>query len=298
MSKSLFFLAFLIFSISCTRNQLKSTSFSKLTGSLNNDGTLNSNSYIQSDDGVYQLWMQSDGNVVLYGCNKEVLWSTGTCCTSASRRLVMQTDGNLVLYEGNKAIWDSKTNGRGNQPFTLTLQVDGNLVLNSATAGAIWTSGTPGRGYCNLCATLASDNDAGTNDTINLYHYDTSANWYISCGIGGAKSRGGNYCCSPSNTSSPGGTPTGKLFYVETTSSTDNTRITSVNYSNTRVDNFTPGNNIGTYALGGKYGTDNCYDYFIIDNNPSVAYNKAMWIAANGNNVNGRSCSYSWGKYP
>ena len=55
--------------------------------------------------------------------------------------LDMQTDGNLVLYHhGVGAIWATGTNGKGGH--TATMQSDGNFVLYTAGSKALWSSTT------------------------------------------------------------------------------------------------------------------------------------------------------------
>jgi hypothetical protein len=93
-------------------------------------------SALRSGNGRYWLWMQGDGNLVLYDGDR-VLWARGGL---KAYRLTSQDDGNLVLYDhtrdhtvqagdayANPAIWASGTAGKG--PATLRLQNDGNLVL-------------------------------------------------------------------------------------------------------------------------------------------------------------------------
>jgi outer membrane protein assembly factor BamB len=132
--------------------------------------TLYADQYLISNNGQYMLYMQYDGNLVLYRTSGEVLWSTGTYKVSSLQngraRLVMQTDGNLVIYDQqNVARWSSKTAGLasiGIYPF-LRLQDDGNLVIYTTYsldwasyglpfhATAIWSTGTQqGGGGCQI----------------------------------------------------------------------------------------------------------------------------------------------------
>ena len=62
-----------------------------------------------SENKKYELKMQKDGNLVMYG-NK---WSTGTSKNNDAF-LQMQNDGNLVVYNKNdtKALWNSGTSGK------------------------------------------------------------------------------------------------------------------------------------------------------------------------------------------
>lgn len=89
---------------------------------------------LQSPNGAYQLVMQGDGNLVLYG-PAGWTWQSGTSGSGANQ-LVVQTDGNLVLYNAAMSpVWYTKTDGNGTG--FLQVQDDGNLVLY--TAGGRWT---------------------------------------------------------------------------------------------------------------------------------------------------------------
>ncbi len=90
------------------------------------------NTYIRSTDDRYVLWLQNDGNLVMYGPSGAV-WANH----QTSDLLIMQSDGNLVTYAyGRGATWWSGTNGTG--ATTLVVQNDGNLVLYSPSR-AVWT---------------------------------------------------------------------------------------------------------------------------------------------------------------
>jgi len=103
---------------------------------------------LKSDNGLYTLTMQSDGNVVLRDSASTPLWRTGTGGGQfVPRDFIMQTDGNLVLYDtSGQARWNSKT--PGNPGAFLNVQDDGNLVVyraGSATetvGNSLWSSGT------------------------------------------------------------------------------------------------------------------------------------------------------------
>lgn len=109
--------------------------------SLGANQLLNMGQSITSADGRYRLYMQNDGNLVLYSI-KRALWSSGTSnkpVTSA----VMQSDGNLVLYDSQaKAYWSSGTAGKGSS--SLVVQNDGNLVIYNSN-NAIWNTLTSGQ---------------------------------------------------------------------------------------------------------------------------------------------------------
>jgi hypothetical protein len=90
------------------------------------------NTYIRSSDGRYMLWLQNDGNLVMYG-PQGAIWANHR----TSDFFVLQSDGNLVAYAfGKGATWWSGTSGTGAN--TLTIQNDGNLVLYSPSR-AVWT---------------------------------------------------------------------------------------------------------------------------------------------------------------
>jgi hypothetical protein len=97
---------------------------------------------VNSCNGQYSLWMQTDGNVVLYqnGTTAKALWATGT--VGSGKTLFMQADGNLVLFnEMPAAIWASDTPGNSNA--RLAVQDDGNLVIYSATNQVLWALNRP-----------------------------------------------------------------------------------------------------------------------------------------------------------
>lgn len=96
---------------------------------------LDSGGVIASPSGEWRLVMQPDGNLVLYGPQNVVKWSSGTYNDPGSF-VVMQGDGNLVVYRGLPyAVWNS---GTAQHPGAiLRLQDDGNLVIYDQ-GQAIW----------------------------------------------------------------------------------------------------------------------------------------------------------------
>jgi hypothetical protein len=98
------------------------------------------NQALFSPNNVWELILQSDGNLVLYRrANMHPTWSTKTNGKDVMRA-VMQSDGNLVLYRFNGApVWASNTNGK-NGSF-LVLQDDGNLVIYQPSI-PVWASHT------------------------------------------------------------------------------------------------------------------------------------------------------------
>ncbi|WP_198029012.1 hypothetical protein [Actinoplanes sp. N902-109] len=98
-------------------------------------------SALRSSDGRFQLWLQGDGNLVLY-LGSTVLWKV---VNLKGVTLTNRTDGNLVLLNSAGAVvWSSGTATSGQSD--LNLQNDGNLVLypRSTPAKASWSTGTWG----------------------------------------------------------------------------------------------------------------------------------------------------------
>jgi len=96
---------------------------------------------LYSDDQVFRLVFQDDGNLVVYDNQNRALWASGTNGQAASQ-CIMQTDGNLVIYGYYNAIWASGTNGWWGA--YLDMQNDGNLVIYYPVSytDAVWATGT------------------------------------------------------------------------------------------------------------------------------------------------------------
>lgn len=102
---------------------------------------LRRNMYMNSPDGRYHLWLQSDGNFVLYGPSGHALWALNEYSADF---VAMQGDGNLVAYtNAGGVVWASNTAGVG--ATSLQLQSDGNVVLYTGSGHAVWSTGTSGR---------------------------------------------------------------------------------------------------------------------------------------------------------
>lgn len=104
------------------------------------DGGLRRWAALRSTDGRFTLWLQGDGNVVLYKRGRSAaLWESDT---SGGAWWVNQTDGNVVLYDvAGKPLWESRTWSAG--PCRLILQNDGNLVLYRLSDGKpVWHTNT------------------------------------------------------------------------------------------------------------------------------------------------------------
>ena len=105
---------------------------------LNPGETLQVNQFLTSSNGQYKLWMQSDGNFVLYSGTR-ALWQAGIG-GKGGVKAVMQGDGNLVVYNAaGQALWQSGT--AGNAGAHLAVQDDSNLVIYSPNNIPLWFSG-------------------------------------------------------------------------------------------------------------------------------------------------------------
>lgn len=92
----------------------------------------------------HRLDFQPNGNLVLYRMSPyALLWSSGTG-GQAGYGVYMQADGNLVIYTGlGRAIWHTST--WNNPGSALAIQNDGNVVLYSPQGQALWNTGTWGQ---------------------------------------------------------------------------------------------------------------------------------------------------------
>ncbi|GAB1644301.1 LamG-like jellyroll fold domain-containing protein [Krasilnikovia sp. MM14-A1259] len=96
---------------------------------------LNEDQVLQSDNGAYQLWMQNDGNFVLYRDGAAV-WSSNTWGNPGAH-VIMQPDGNLVIYRSDGvAIW--ATNTERTAANRLVLYDNGDLLLLDPSGQVIW----------------------------------------------------------------------------------------------------------------------------------------------------------------
>src|SRR5918993_5681408 len=108
-------------------------------------GSLSVNQELRSNNGLYVLIRQGDGNLVLYEGVRtpplKAVWSTNTWNLPPERRpnrAAMQQDGNFVLYSTTGAEWAS---GTWTFPGSrLVLQDDRNLVIYDPNNTARWAS--------------------------------------------------------------------------------------------------------------------------------------------------------------
>lgn len=101
---------------------------------------------LKSENGIYTLCMQYDGNLVAYK-QYTPYWASGTRNKELTKSkedkysLRLHMNGQLVIYCSNKAIWslNKKERHLANRPYILTLQNDGNLVLIDKNEKIIWS---------------------------------------------------------------------------------------------------------------------------------------------------------------
>jgi hypothetical protein len=101
---------------------------------------------IFSQNGKFNLRMQSDGNLVVYGDFGtgwvSLGWSSNTVGTGANVAY-FQSDGNLVLYNSSGvAIWASHSDV--NRCASLSVENDGNVKITSLDGVILWQTGTGG----------------------------------------------------------------------------------------------------------------------------------------------------------
>lgn len=86
------------------------------------------NEYRISPNGLYSLWYQTDGNLVLYGPGWVPIVWTGTSGSPAGT--YMNPSGNLEVYNaGPSLVWQSLTGGGANGGSHLTVKDDGHIAI-------------------------------------------------------------------------------------------------------------------------------------------------------------------------
>ena len=126
--------------VSYTQTAFLSTKPVSVCNSNINNGVCPSVMY--SDNGLYQLRLQSDGNLIeAQVAGNSLIWASETSGKGTPPyNLTMQSDGNLVLYDSkNSPLWNSKTSKIGTGPFNLTLQNDKNIVITDSTGKPTWS---------------------------------------------------------------------------------------------------------------------------------------------------------------
>src|SRR5262249_40641406 len=96
---------------------------------------------VASCDGTYHMFMQKDGNLVVYNSTAPV-WASNTM-GSFGGTAVMQADGNLVVYTATGvAVWSSNTAGNPGAFFVLDT-LGRAFVYSTAVNDWIWSSVSP-----------------------------------------------------------------------------------------------------------------------------------------------------------
>jgi phosphatidylserine/phosphatidylglycerophosphate/cardiolipin synthase-like enzyme len=102
---------------------------------------------ITSADGRFNLTLQTDANLVLYGPGRkpsDALWSSNTYKHKGyTWYIAMQGDGNLVVYD-SKGKWYWASHTVGNPGAWVRAESDGNVVIYNAKSEWIWQTGTAG----------------------------------------------------------------------------------------------------------------------------------------------------------
>lgn len=111
---------------------------------------LNRGQYLLSSNGIYELNMQHDGNLVVYKMENGIrrpLWATGTNGASEYTRgyfCFQQDSGCLDVFNFQvNLLWSSQsTQNPGYAPYKLIMQNDGNLVIYNKNNVPVWASNT------------------------------------------------------------------------------------------------------------------------------------------------------------
>ena len=113
-----------------------SNAYQNFPDTLKTNHRLGANGERMSNNGVYKLVMQEDGNLVVKE-GEDVKWQTNT--NTRGSHVTMQSDGNLVIYNANNEISDNSvfdtvtsTFGVERGPYELVMENDGNLVIYGA----------------------------------------------------------------------------------------------------------------------------------------------------------------------
>jgi hypothetical protein len=102
---------------------------------------LGMNCRITSNNNRNHLVIQNNGYVSLYGQGGRIWKSPNKDVGQGPWVLFMQNDGNLVLYDRvEKPIWASNTPNKGQSPYRLEVQDDNKLVLYDQNNKIIWTA--------------------------------------------------------------------------------------------------------------------------------------------------------------
>jgi hypothetical protein len=114
-----------------------------MASKLNPNEKLKVNELLISANRLFELRLQSDGNLVLYFLGVGTsgpIWASNTAGNPVLDAN-MQDDGNFVLYKTNGTpIWASNT--AGNPGATVVVQDDGNVVVYNSNGTPLWATHT------------------------------------------------------------------------------------------------------------------------------------------------------------
>lgn len=98
--------------------------------------SLQAGQFLRSQNGLYTLVMQGDGNLVQYNQAGQALWHTSTHGSGATFA-VMQGDGNFVIYRPDGVpVWHTGTYGTAAD--RLVVQNDDNIVIYGPGGQVFW----------------------------------------------------------------------------------------------------------------------------------------------------------------
>lgn len=104
---------------------------------------------ISSLNGVYELAMQRDGNLVLYrNCSgRKAIWESNTDGKSITN-CIITPDGHIMLMNRQDIVKKIPDDNNSNNNSRLVIQDDGNLVFYNGNMKPFWSSNTM-QGPCN-----------------------------------------------------------------------------------------------------------------------------------------------------
>ncbi len=107
---------------------------------------------LRNCSGTAYLYLQPDGNLVLYTAAGRYVWDSATWAQSV-HSYTMQWDGSLVLYRTDYSPAWARYTGVSGATFNLTNS--GNLTITSPSGGILWQSNTsvPATAVCRVQGT-------------------------------------------------------------------------------------------------------------------------------------------------
>ncbi|NES67430.1 MAG: hypothetical protein F6K24_20420 [Okeania sp. SIO2D1] len=126
-----------------------------VNNSLNqNNRCLEVNKFLTSANGIYTLFYEASGNLVLYKnfrkTNPGAVWSSKTFKKPAHKCLFHYDSGELILYgasdpngDPKDVIWSSGIPTQKSPPFKLIVENDGRLVIYDKDMNISWDSKNP-----------------------------------------------------------------------------------------------------------------------------------------------------------